>query len=87
LEAAIAKSFTAFIALLVLTQIAGARSLNNQFQQSNAARKGSGEAAAYSSKRPPRAYSGTNPQSAARLQQLRGMGTLNSTIRSGGSKK
>lgn len=82
-----AKSFTAFVVLLVLTQIAGARSLNNQFQHSNAAAKGSGEAAAYSSKRPPRAYSGTNPQSAARLQQLRGMGTVNSQIRNSNSSK
>jgi hypothetical protein len=82
-----ARTFVVLVVLLVLTQIAGARSLNNQFQHSNAAAKGSGEAAAYSSKRPPRAYSGTNPQSAARLQQLRGMGTLNSQLRSSGSKK
>jgi hypothetical protein len=82
-----ARIFAGLSFLLVLAQTADARPLNNQFQPSNAARTSSGESSTSYSKGPPRAYSGTNPQPAARsLNQLRGMGTLNGQIRNSGTK-
>jgi hypothetical protein len=71
--------------VFVFSLVAGASALENHFRSSNAAKRSSGEASAtyLKAKRPPRAYSGNNPQQAARLNQLRGMGT---SIRGTGSK-
>ena len=78
-----------FLALtFFLSLVAGARALDNNFRASNAAKRSSGEASAtyLKTKRSPRAYSDGDPQQAARLNQLRGMGTLNGSIRGSGSK-
>jgi hypothetical protein len=71
-----------------LAFVANARALDNHFRASKAARQSSGEANVtyLKAKRPPRAYAGRDPQQAARLNQLRGMGTLNRPMRASGSK-